>query len=295
MSRFFQAQTSSPLGDILSLRNYALAMIRQSSSEGPTITRHGPHHLAYSGINLRATKLGEFLRLYTIKTCTSFIGLLFGYHHWQAITRDLSLIEAGKREDWDLGAADFGYGGPNSPFHDYLARFAFGPQGSDWLLRSSIAGPQINRGTTINYLTKVESFLTDLLVLVHITSGAPARGTEISQVLRAPSALGSRNLFLDPSRGLFLIRLTYSKTFSLTNIEQKAVRVLPRSLSYILLVYLVIVLPFRAFLCQILGLPLRPKLLFGRKEGPVISSRDLKRRLVRQSARYLGQKISLKA
>lgn len=128
-----------------------------------------------------------------------------------------------------------------------------------------------------------------------MTSGAPARGTEISQVLRAPSALGSRNLFFDPQRGLYLIRLTYSKTFSTTNIKQKAVRVVPESLSYLLLVYLVIVFPFRAFLAEILGLSLRPELLFCLYQGRVVSSHQLKLRLALKSKTFIGERIGLRA
>lgn len=297
MAAYFQAQTSSPLGDILALRNYALAMIRQSSSEGPTVTRHGPHHLAYDGINLRVSALTEFLRLYTLEASRSLVDLVFGHPSWVTITRELRVSEIGTREDWARGAADFGYSSEDSPFHDFLANIAFGPRASDWLLPPNNPQdiPQINRGTAIAYLTKIDSFLTDLLVLIHMTSGAPARGTEISQVLRAPSALGSRNLFFDPQRGLYLIRLTYSKTFSTTNIEQKAVRVVPESLSYLLLVYLAIVFPFRAFLAEILGLSLRPELLFCLYQGRVVSSHQLKLRLALKSETFIGERIGLRA
>lgn len=182
ISRYFQAQTSSPLGDILALRNYTLAMIRQSSSDGPTVTRHGPHHLAYQGISLKVSALTEFLRLYTLEATRSLLDLLFGHPSWVTITRELRVSEIGPREDWARGAADFGYSSEDSPFHDFLANIAFGARASDWLLAptSPRAIPQINRGTAIAYLTKVDSFLIDLLVLIYMTSGAPARGTEIS-------------------------------------------------------------------------------------------------------------------
>ena len=246
MAAYFQAQTSTPLGDILTLRIYAFAVVRQSSVGGPTITRHGPHHLAYGSISLRVSTLTEFLRSYTIEATRSLLDLVFGYPHWLALTRDLRLSQVGQRENWNRSVADFGYNGEDSPFYDFLANIAFGARAADWLrpARSPTDIPQINRGTAMTYLTKVDSFLTDLLVLLHLTSGAPARGTEIALVLRAPSVVANRNLVFDPQRGLFLIRLTYSKTFSTTNIEQNAVRVVPESLSYLLLVYLVIVFPF---------------------------------------------------
>jgi hypothetical protein len=296
MDRYFQAQTSYPLGDILAVRNYALAIIRQSSSEGHTVTRHGPNELSYQGIRLSSLELGDFLRSYTIDTSKVLIDLLFGFPNWERITRDLNIAEIGRREDWSRNATDFGLSDPSSPFFDFLGLHAFGPGASEWLLRSNALGtPEINRGTAMTYLNKVESFLTDLLVLCHITSGAPARGTEISQVLRASSAITGRNLFLDPQRGLFLIRLTYSKTFSTSNIEQNAVRVVPPALSYLLLVYLVIVLPFRVFLCEMLSIGLRAELLFGVSDGTAISSRTLKDRLALRTQTILGHRIGLKS
>lgn len=81
-----------------------------------------------------------------------------------------------------------------------------------------------------------------------MTSGAPARGTEIVQLQVFNTSLTKRTLFLDPSSHLFLIRLRYTKTFSNTNIEQNAVRAIPPCLSYILLLYLVIIEPFKRYL-----------------------------------------------
>ncbi|BDD62655.1 hypothetical protein MAP00_007617 [Monascus purpureus] len=112
------------------------------------------------------------------------------------------------------------------------------------------------------YLFMAKKFLLHLLVLVHMTSGAPARGTEIIPLLASNSIINRRNLFLDPKSKLFLIRLRYSKVLATTGMERNAVRAIPRAPSHILLVYLVVVEPFIHYLHQALKLRNRRSLLF---------------------------------
>src|SRR5699024_10108826 len=109
-------------------------------------------------------------------------------------------------------------------------------------------GLQLRPRKVESYLAKVYTFLVTLLTLCHLTSGAPARGTEINQILFRNTRSRQRNLFLDPRHSLFLIRLSYSKTFSQTNLERNAIRILPPSLSWLLLAYLLVVEPFVKFL-----------------------------------------------
>ncbi|KAJ5143285.1 uncharacterized protein N7515_002072 [Penicillium bovifimosum] len=153
---------SYPLGDIRALRKYAFAVIRQSSSDGPTVTKHGLHYLRYEGIRLSSAELGGFLRRYTIETSNALIDLVFGFANWERITRDLNIAEVGRREDWSRPAADFGMSDASSPFFDFLALHAFGPAGNEWLLESNAATtpdattPEINRGTAATERCPVE-------------------------------------------------------------------------------------------------------------------------------------------
>ena len=67
-------------------------------------------------------------------------------------------------------------------------------------------------------------------------------------MLLSNTPLARRHLFLHPRIHLFIIRLTYSKTFSRTNEEKDALRVLPYSVSWLLLAYIMVVRPFIEFL-----------------------------------------------
>jgi hypothetical protein len=104
-----------------------------------------------------------------------------------------------------------------------------------------------------------------------------------------------RNLFLDQKTGLFLIRLQYSKVFSITQREQAALRVLPWSISYMILIYLTLILPFRQFF-EILGHhggPSRARelLFYGDQKG--FSSDHLRTTLGRLSQEGLGQRLQV--
>lgn len=128
-----------------------------------------------------------------------------------------------------------------------------------------------------------------------MASGAPARGTEINQLQFMNSATSTRTLFLDPGSCQFLIRLKYGKTFSYTNIEQNAVRALPNCLSYLLLFYLAVVLPFRRYLIYQIHperSTFRPELVFWMRHSPVSSS-QLAARMKMQTNRYIEQSIGL--
>lgn len=137
-----------------------------------------------------------------------------------------------------------------------------------------------------------KKFLHHLLVLVHMTSGAPARGTEIIPILASNAIINHQNLFLDPKSKLFLIRLRYSKTLAVTGKERNAVRALLRALSHILLVYLVVVEPFIHYLHQALKLRNRRSLLFS-IQGDLPTSRQLSDTLSSLTSALIGQGIQI--
>lgn len=107
---------------------------------------------------------------------------------------------------------------------------------------------EVSRTRAQTYLETSSSWLKGLLALSHMTSGAPARGTEINQVIWQNTPINPRNLFLDPVNHVFLIRLAYSKTFNRNRQAKDAVRALPQSVSFLLLAYLAYIRPFEEFL-----------------------------------------------
>jgi superfamily II DNA helicase RecQ len=188
---------------------------------------------------------------------------------------------------------------------------AYQPSGSsDFLLQKALATPswvreirenndfaiEISQSKALTYLETSSAWLKTLLTLCYITSGAPARGTEINQVIWQNTAIVPRNLFLDPVSHIFLIRLAYSKNFSRNGQERDAVRALPQSLSWLILAYLAYIRPFEEALLLWLNkkLPETHFLLFyDHRTAKPFTSKVLSQTLKNLTSELIGQRINI--
>ena len=91
------------------------------------------------------------------------------------------------------------------------------------------------------YLAQVNRFLESLLLLVHLTAGQPARGTEITG-LQHINTVYHRNVFVED--GLVAIVTSYHKGYTCTGTTKIIHRYLPREISELLIYYLWLILPF---------------------------------------------------
>ena len=98
-----------------------------------------------------------------------------------------------------------------------------------------------------DYLCSISSFLETLWVLVHITSGQPARAPELLSARYCNTLQGEyRNLFIEG--GLVSIVTTYHKSYSLQGTVKIIHRFLPKEVSEIMVQYIWLILPFKQFL-----------------------------------------------
>jgi hypothetical protein len=134
------------------------------------------------------------------------------------------------------------------------------------------------------------------MMLIHGTSGGPPRGSEVPPTLLANTPQATRTLFMDRRHHLFILRLRYSKTANRNHIEQQAIRVLPESVSYLVLAYLGLVLPFVQFIdiMETRQYSRSRELLFWHQDE-LISERVLGRRLRTLSHQLIGQRINLRS
>jgi hypothetical protein len=108
------------------------------------------------------------------------------------------------------------------------------------------------------YLQQGEKFLQRLLLLVHLTSGQPARATELLSLRHSNTVYGRhRNIFIE--HGLVSTVTTYHKGYSVSNSTKIIHRYLPKVVSELVVYYLWLILPFRQSLEQ---------LVYGHKESP---------------------------
>jgi hypothetical protein len=93
------------------------------------------------------------------------------------------------------------------------------------------------------YFAQVDQFLERMLLLVHITSGQPARGTELMALQHSNTAQGHhRGIFIE--EGLIGTVTSYHKGYNITGSTKIIHRYLPREVSELLVYYLWLVLPF---------------------------------------------------
>ena len=97
------------------------------------------------------------------------------------------------------------------------------------------------------YLCSISSFLETLWVLVHITSGQPARAPELLGARYCNTLQGEhRNLFIEG--GLLSIVTTYHKSYGMLGTTKIIHRFLPKEVSEIMVQYIWLILPFKQFL-----------------------------------------------
>ena len=93
------------------------------------------------------------------------------------------------------------------------------------------------------YISKIESFLERLLLLVHITAGQPARGTEILSLRHCNTVNGHhRSIFI--KGGLVSTVTAYHKGYNIIGSTKIIHRYLPREVSELVVYYLWFILPF---------------------------------------------------
>lgn len=128
--------------------------------------------------------------------------------------------------------------------------------GSVWLIKRVLADKrlreqfctfEIDERVTWNvsklnaYKQTVGRFLEVLLLLVHVTGGQPARGTEITNLMHTNTTY-HRNIFIE--EGLVAIVTSYHKGYTCTGSTKIIHRYLPSEVSELFVFYVWLVLPF---------------------------------------------------
>lgn len=93
------------------------------------------------------------------------------------------------------------------------------------------------------YISRVERFLERLLLLVHITSGQPARATELLGLRYCNTVEGHhRNIFIDD--GLVSTVTSYHKGYSVSGSTKIIHRYLSKEVDEVMIYYLWLMVPF---------------------------------------------------
>jgi hypothetical protein len=108
---------------------------------------------------------------------------------------------------------------------------------------STAQHPVWNQKSCQDYLLKVDAYLERLLLLIHLTAGQPARGSEILSLRSVNTVNGHhRNVFVEG--GMVSTVTTYHKGYSTTGNTKIIHRYLPKEVGELLVYYLWLVQPF---------------------------------------------------
>ena len=103
------------------------------------------------------------------------------------------------------------------------------------------------------YEDSVQRFLEHMMVLLHVSSGQPARRPEFLGLRWRNRQADKRNLFIHDGYLVFI--LTYHKSLNMTNASRYPARFLLPEVGRLLVRFLVLVQPFRVWLAAETGVP----------------------------------------
>lgn len=164
MSQFFWNETDTPLGDILSLRAYSLALNRVISNTKHEVIRYGPTEIGYKGLRVTQSALQSFLQSY-LQHLVQFLSsdLLFHPRNWDEITKNLSLHQIASHEDLGNQSQHWYFlkePGVN-PFDGYLLQKALQDPQRQWFLTpNSQVSPDLSISPHLGCLGNVISLVT---------------------------------------------------------------------------------------------------------------------------------------
>ncbi|KAK3061704.1 hypothetical protein LTS18_005618, partial [Coniosporium uncinatum] len=164
-------------------------------------------------------------------------------------------------DNWDVSS-------PGQSFLTYTRNEPYISDGKSWIFNQLRLYPelmkllyktddasswQLSSLAVAEYENAIQRFLECMLVLVHIASGQSARKPELLGLRWCNKQSDKRNLFIHDGHLLFI--LTYHKPLNMTNASRYPVRFLFPEVGSLLVRYLILVQPFRAWLREETGSP----------------------------------------
>jgi Orsellinic acid/F9775 biosynthesis cluster protein D len=250
--RFMLYGTHSPMNWAQKLRAYGKKIQDSTTSLGYIVWSDDGEEIEYKGLKLSMTGLRRFLSTQVQEANRQLQELLFvPATEWQYTVPavDLSQLRDNPANDQP------GWSFLKDPRNVSL-------QGHDrWLLNRVLDQDTLRKRFLTNqrdakwrrqaakeYLQKVDAFLERMLLLIHITGGQPARGTELLSIQCCNTRHGfRRNIFME--NGLIGFVTFYHKGYSVSGSTKVIHRYLPENISALLVYYRWLVQPFCQQLC----------------------------------------------
>lgn len=281
---------------MIKLRAYGLAIRYNTTEIGNLYWNDVENELIFGEIKLNIPSLRELIHSLTSELRTLlYIKLLYIKDDSQS---DLPALTLAKLSD-NPSNTDIGW----SFLKDNRNSDLFRIDSRTWLFNRFLAKPEMANYYTrgihsesgdidwniikiIEYFNYIRQFKDLLLVLTHLISGAPARGTELLSIRYRNTDIGGlRNLFIE--NGLISLVPIYYKGYNLTAKPKVIHRYLPSEVSILLVYYLWLIVPFEYAIA--LSLSDRPDtipdsaFIWPEKERPIRQASPIRKRARRHT------------
>lgn len=305
MSSCFHNSAPTPLGEILNNRSYCFKVNKELSSlSNVIISLTSKETVSYKKVTVSVDDLRHLFKEAILSLEQGLREkLLLGmpskeYEH--VSLEGFSAVEDASNTTPYKCFRDFH---PTSPINNALIR--------DYILKTPLLRGKVFKTSRENklvldltvtkaYLRDVKEFLKLCLLVIHLTSGLPLRGTELTTLRFLNSYKDKREMFLDKASHLFILNISYYKGKEQREKETSNIRYLCREASRVFLLYITLVSPFVGFLnLAAASSPSSYKRLlplscyFFHHEKQVLTSRELSIRLSTFTNLVLGQRIGI--
>src|SRR5579871_5674300 len=231
----------TPFNQIHTLLQYGMHVAKESGGKEQVLWMSDRQTMIFNGRPLEIRQLRTFIHSLVSTATTMVIELMFGDRGM------LDRLDLNALRD-DLNLANLGYSfvretenqlsNGRSNMMDRLKK----PELWDTFIMNEGDGLVFQPDATHQYLQKVESMLEIILALIHLTSGQPARGTELTSLRYVNTLQSTRNIFI--SDGYIMTVTEYHKSQNMMDEPKVIPRFLPHAVGVLLVIYLSEILPF---------------------------------------------------
>jgi hypothetical protein len=247
--RFMVHGTRSPLCWVQKLRAYGKAIQDTTTSLGRISWSDDGEVITYKTMRLTMTLLRGVVAATLASAQKQLADLLLVHpdEDREAVVPPLSLRSLQDNPAESTPGWNFVRHPANTMLHGYEKWLLNRVLDNTWLQKDffeSRLQARVRLRAVEDYLSQVDRFLEMLLLLVHVTGGQPARGTELLtvQYCNPEDGQGRRNIFLE--NGLVSFVTFYHKGYSISGSTKIIHRYLPIEVSELLVYYTWLVVPF---------------------------------------------------
>ena len=252
MTSYFNNSSATALGKILNNRSYAFKVNKESSSlSNIIISTISKETISYNKVTITIDNLRKVFKE-LIYASNTFLKEQLLFNISKREYKDVTLEEFSPLEDINNNT-------PYKCFKDfhlnieYYNLFLYNKVLSTLSLRRKFFNIkdnklELNKNKIKDYTKDLLDFLKYCLLLIYFTSGLPLRGTEIPTLRFLNLFKDLREIFLDKGSNLFILNISYYKAQANSEKQASSIRYLPRSVSNIFLIYIVLITPFVDFL-----------------------------------------------